>query len=59
MMYYAVYRNNTRYCVVDSKERAENIAKALIKKANDYQNKINCFVNLSVTIREIECPPLN
>lgn len=53
MVYYAVYRNNRKYCVVETRERAENIKRALIEKANAFQNKANCFVNLSVSIREI------
>lgn len=53
MVYYAVYRNRQKYCVVETMERAENIKRALIEKANTFQNKTNCFVNLSVSIREI------
>ena len=58
MTYYAVYRNRQKYCVVETRERAENIKRELIKRANDYQNKTNCFVNLSVAIKEIEYQPL-
>lgn len=53
MVYYAVYRNRQKYCVVETRERAENVKRALIEKANTFQNKTNCFVNLSVSIREI------
>lgn len=53
MVYYAVYRNRQKYCVVETRERAENIKRALVEKANEFQNKTNCFVNLSVSIKEI------
>lgn len=56
MKYYAVYRNRQKYCVVESEERAKNIAQALIEKANRFQNENNCFANLSVKIREINYP---
>jgi len=52
-MLYAIYKNGKKYCVVESKERAENIKRELVKKENAKQNDKNIFVNLSVEIREI------
>lgn len=52
-MMYAIYKNGRKYAVVESKERAESIKRAVIAKENEKQNRNNLFINLVVEIREI------
>lgn len=52
-MLYAIYKNGKKYLVADTKIGAENIKRNLIERENKRQNGKNCFVNLSVEIREI------
>lgn len=56
--YYIVRHNGKRYCICSTKEQAENVKKCLIEKINSYQNKRNCFTNISVSITETEYPTI-
>ena len=49
-----IYLNGKPYCRVTEKERADNIAKALLAKENAKQNERNEFVNVSVIVKEKE-----
>ena len=49
-----IYLNGKPYCRVTEKDRADNIAKALIAKENAKQIERNECVNVSVIVKENE-----